>query len=540
MPLKFFIRAVWRPALTSNFSFSYLCLFLPAAVAAYALCPRKWKQWILLLASYAFFFIICGGRVYCLIGSTVSVYALGLLVDYIGERGKAAAKAAEKAERKAIKQRYAARQHWVTFLGIALNIGLLLYFKYTGFLLENANALSEYFGLGISWKIPRIIVPIGVSFYTLQALSYLLDISRGALRADRNLGRVALFVSFFPQIVEGPICRYEQTAKQLWEAKPITYQNLKLGGQRILYGMMKKLVVADRLNSFVALIFDSYGEYGGGYVWLAAMAYTAQLYMDFSGAMDCVCGTAQIFGIQMPENFRAPFFSKTISEFWTRWHISLGTWFRDYIFYPVTMAKPMKRLTSSARKKLGNHFGPLLAGSVALLCVWFSNGLWHGSAWSYIFFGMYHFFLILMGNAFAPLSARTRQKLHLEGDSAGFAMFQRLRTAVLVVIGELFFRADGLQNGFAMFGRMLTDFTFSGDAAQLGIDWADVGIVVVTLAIVCAVSVLKERNIQIRQTLDQKPLALRWAVWYGLIVYILLFGAYGGSYLPVDPMYANF
>lgn len=540
MPFASLFRAVRRPALTSNFSFSYLCFFLPMALLAYAVCPKKWKHWALLAASYAFFFLISGGLAVWLLTSTVSVYALGLWVDRLGEQGKAAAKAAEKAERKAIKQRYAARQHWVTFLGIALNIGLLLYFKYTGFLLENANALSAMLGLGIQWEIPWIMMPIGVSFYTLTALSYLLDISRGALRADRNLGRVALFISFFPQMVEGPICRYADTAQQLWEAKPIAYQNLKLGGQRVLYGMMKKLVVADRLNSFVGTVFDSYSQYGGGYVWLAAMAYTAQLYMDFSGAMDCVCGVAQMFGIRMPENFRAPFFSKTISEFWTRWHISLGTWFRDYIFYPVTMSKPMKKLTSSARKKLGNHFGPLLAGSVALFCVWFSNGLWHGSAWNYIFFGLYHFFLILMGNAFAPLSAKTKQKLGISQDSAAFSVIQRLRTAVLVVIGELFFRADGLRNGFAMFGRMVTDFTLSGDASKLGIDGADVFIVAVTLLIVLAVSMLKERGVEIRETVDTKPLILRWSVWYALILYIILFGAYGLGYLPVDPMYANF
>ncbi|HRM72977.1 MAG TPA: MBOAT family O-acyltransferase, partial [Ruminococcus bromii] len=184
---------------------------------------------------------------------------------------------------------------------------------------------------------------------------------------------LALFMSFFPQIVEGPICRYGQTANQLWNVKQIEFENLKLGTVRILFGLMKKLVIADRLNPMIKQIFSHYDDYQGGIIALGAIAYTIQLYCDFSGTMDAVMGVAQIFGVTMPENFQRPFFSKSISEFWKRWHITLGTWFKDYIFYPVTMSKPMKNLTSSARKKLGNHFGPLLAGSIALFCVWFRN-----------------------------------------------------------------------------------------------------------------------------------------------------------------------
>ena len=177
--------------------------------------------------------------------------------------------------------------------------------------------------------------------------------------------------------------------------------------------MMKKLVVADRLNSFVVLVFNDYGNCDGGVIALGAVLYTVQLYMDFSGSMDAVIGIAEIFGVPMPENFERPFFSRTISEFWKRWHITLGAWFRDYLFYPVTASDKMKKLTSSARKKIGNHYGPLLAGSVALFCVWLSNGLWHGSDWNFIFFGMYHFVLILLGNLIAPPVRWLNRKLHV-------------------------------------------------------------------------------------------------------------------------------
>ena len=211
----------------------------------------------------------------------------------------------------------------------------------------------------------------------MQAVAYIFDVYRRKIPADRNLLRLALFMGFFPQIMEGPICRYSETAEQLWAAPMLRYQNLTFGLQRILFGLMKKIVIADRLNLLIKNIFTGYESYDGFVIAVAAVCYTIQLYMDFSGAMDLVIGSGQIFGMKLPENFQRPFFSKTISEFWKRWHITLGAWFKDYIFYPLSMSKPLKKLTARARKRLGNHFGPLLSGAIALFCVWLCNGLWH-------------------------------------------------------------------------------------------------------------------------------------------------------------------
>jgi predicted membrane protein involved in D-alanine export len=353
-----------------------------------------------------------------------------------------------------------------------------------------------------------------------------------------------LFMSFFPQIVEGPICRYGQTANQLWNVKQIEFENLKLGAVRILFGLMKKLVIADRLNPMIKQIFSHYDDYQGGIIALGAIAYTIQLYCDFSGTMDAVMGVAQIFGITMPENFERPFFSKSISEFWKRWHITLGTWFKDYIFYPVTMSKPMKNLTSSARKKLGNHFGPLLAGSIALFCVWFCNGLWHGSAWGYIFFGMYHFVLILSGNIIAPAVTAFNKKLHINSECFAYRVFQIVRTGILVVIGEMFFRAERLTTGLSMFGKMVTDFSFSSLnyelMKKLKIDMHDVMIVLIALAFIFVISVLNEKGICVRGAIAKRNVVIRWAAVYALIMFIIIFGAYGKGYVAVDPIYANF
>ena len=431
-------------------------------------------------------------------------------------------------------------------LGFAafLHIGLLLVLKYSPFFTENLNAVLAALNVSTRLEIPSYLMPIGISFYSLQAVSYLFDVYRGTTKADDNIFRLGLFMSFFPQIVEGPICRYNQTAEKLWSVTQIDYHRFLLGIQRILFGYMKKLVVADRLNPFVNEAFDRYANYDGPMLALGALLYTVQLYMDFSGTMDAVVGIGIIFGVEMPENFRRPFFSKTISEFWQRWHITLGTWFKDYIFYPVTMSKPMKSLTSSARKKLGNHFGPLLAGSIALFCVWFCNGLWHGSAWHYIFFGMYHFVLILCGSLIAPAVKLFNEKLHINPERLPYRIFQILRSAVLVVFGELFFRANGLRAAFEMTKLMFTKvhFTALSDSTlkPFGIDTKDLFIVGVVVLIVFIVGLLKEKGIDVNERIASQNVVVRRIILYALIMFIIIFGAYGPGYVPVDPMYAEF
>ena len=402
MDLPSLLMAGSLDTLTSYFSVAFLVLFLPVSVVVYAVIPQRARKYFLLIASFAFFWLISGQLIAYLCLIIMGVHYFGLWLDRIQTQKSAALKAVPKEEKKALKKVYLHRSRRVLLFAAVLMIGGLLVIKYSPFFTTNVNSLLLLLNIPIQFDIPSYIMPIGISFFTLQAVSYLFDVYRGLIKADDNILRLALFMSFFPQIVEGPICRYGQTANQLWNVKQIEFENLKLGAVRILFGLMKKLVIADRLNPMIKQIFSHYDDYQGGIIALGAIAYTIQLYCDFSGTMDAVMGVAQIFGVTMPENFQRPFFSKSISEFWKRWHITLGTWFKDYIFYPVTMSKPMKNLTSSARKKLGNHFGPLLAGSIALFCVWFCNGLWHGSAWGYIFFGMYHFVLILSGNIIAP------------------------------------------------------------------------------------------------------------------------------------------
>lgn len=544
MDLSALLMAGRFDTMTSYFAVIFLVAFLPICIIVYSIIPQKTKKYFLLFASMVFFWLVSGQLIVYLILTIMSVHYFGIWLDRIQGKRNAAVKAAPKDERKALKKVFLHQSRLVLLFAAVIHIGVLLVIKYSPFFTTNVNNLFALLNVPLQLDIPSYIMPIGISFFTLQAISYLFDVYRGLIKADDNIFRLALFMSFFPQIVEGPICRYGQTADQLWNVKQIEFENLKLGAQRILFGLMKKLVIADRLNPLIKEVFSNYSNYQGGIIAIAAVCYTIQLYMDFSGTMDAVMGIAQIFGVTMPENFQRPFFSKSISEFWQRWHITLGTWFKDYIFYPVTMSKPMKNLTSSARKKLGNHFGPLLAGSVALFFVWFCNGLWHGSAWNYIFFGMYHFALILAGNIISPAVTATNKKLHINADCFAYRTMQMVRTTILVIIGELFFRAEGLKDGLAMFGKMVTDFSFSTlDSTlmdKLKIDVQDIIIVAVALVIIFVISVLNEKGINIRLSLKKKNIVTRWGLLYALIMFIVIFGAYGKGYVPVDPIYANF
>ena len=531
-------------ALPSYFSAGYLVFYLPVAVLLYALLPQRGRRVLLLLFSGLCFWAVSGKLIAYLILSVLSIHYVGLWLMSLQRDEKEALEQAAKEEKKALRSAWQKKQRRVVAFGVLAQLGMLVFLKYSGFLAGNINTLLTLLGVQRQVTVPAYLLPIGLSFYTMQAVSYLFDVYRKKIPADQNLLRLALYMGFFPTIMEGPICRYEQTARQLWEAPALGYQNFCLGLQRIGYGGMKKVIGADRLNLFIQGVFNYYEGYDGFVIAVAAVSYTIQLYMDFSGTMDLAVGTGQIFGVAIPENFRRPFRSRSISEFWQRWHISLGTWFKDYVFFPLSMSKPLKKLTAKGRKRLGNHFGPLLSGSIALFCVWVGNGLWHGSAWSYLFFGMYHFALILCENIAEPYAAGLAARLGIDRTKWGYRRFQMVRTAILVCVGELFFRANGLRAGLAMFHTMVTDFSLNtlrdGTFLTLGVDGKDWLIIAVMLAVVTLVGSLQERGVPVGQKLVESRLWVRVPVYYAMILAVVIFGAYGTGYVPVDPIYAGF
>ena len=287
-------------------SILYICIFLPGVMALYGVMPQRHRWKVLLAASYAFFYMLSGKLLIYLIVSTFSIHHMGLWLTSCKRDFTLKKKSAAAEEKEALKAAYTRKRRGILLLGIVIHIGMLLFLKYFNFFGANVNHLLQL--ASAPFEIPQLslAVPLGISFYTMQAVSYIVDVYQGKMEADDNLGRLAIYMSFFPIIMEGPICRYSQTAVSLYEGKPLAYRNVTFGYQRILWGLFKKLVIADRLNPLVKTIFDNHSEYGGVIVIAGAVLYTFQLYMDFSGCIDITIGAGEIFGVRIPENFRQP------------------------------------------------------------------------------------------------------------------------------------------------------------------------------------------------------------------------------------------
>ena len=352
---------------------AYFAIFLPVVILIYQITPQKFRWMILLAADYVFFWMISGKLILYLLFATIMTHYIGLWLETAAQAG-GSAKQVTKRKRK------------VLAFGILVNLTILIILKYFNFFGENLSALSNMLSLDWDYKKIDFMVPIGISYYTLQTISYMTDVYRGTIPAEKNIVKIALYLSFFPQIMEGPISRFSETAEALWSGKRIEFENIKFGYQRIVYGLLKKIVIADRVAPVVIEVFKHYDTYDGSIVLFGAVCFTIQLYMEFSGCMDIIMGSGQIFGVTLPENFRQPFFAKDASDFWHRWHITLGTWFKDYIFYPVSLAKPVKNFAKKVKNRFGRGVSKFVAPFAALFCVWSCNGLWHGPHWTYIFY----------------------------------------------------------------------------------------------------------------------------------------------------------
>ena len=509
----------------------YIVAFLPATILFYQLMPQKFRFVILLIANCTFFCMISRGLILYLVCAALITYALAIRIEYVGEHTEGGSKAVTKAKRK------------VLALGIILNLLVLIVLKYTNFFLENIISFSNIFRSGWKFRPIRFLIPIGISFYTLEIISYLTDVYRGTVKAEHNFAKVALYLSFFPQIMEGPIARFSDTAQDLYEGRKITFDNLKFGYQRIVWGLFKKMVIADRLYKVATYVFGDYMKLDGSIILAGAIAYTGQLYMEFSGVMDIIIGSGEIFGIKLPENFRQPFSAKNASEFWRRWHITLGAFFKDYIFYPVSLAKPVKNFAKKVKNSLGKNVSKFVAPTIALFCVWSCNGLWHGAEWTFIFYGMYYFVIIFIENITEEPVKKLAEKLKINREGRIYRCFQAVKLFFIVIIGELFFRAPSLKAGFAMFKRMITNFhisVLSNSFLKMKLDAYDLVIAVVGVIIVTIVGIIKERKENVRRSIDNHPLVIRWIVWYACILAIIFFGAYGTGYTMVDLIYAGY
>ncbi len=521
----------------------YIFVLLPITVLLYQLVPQRHRWKLLLLISYLFFYLISGKLLGYLLLSTISMYYFGL---WLGKCKKDYTEKKRTSEnKKELKAWYDKKKFRILWTGMLMQILILVILKYSQFFCGNINQILKAFSSPVLVPNLKFIVPIGISFYTLQVLSYLLDIYYQKIEPDTNLGRLALYLSFFPTILEGPICRYSQTAVDLYQGNSVTYRNFTFGLQRILWGLFKNFIIADRLNMLVERVFDKpQTHYGGVIIIVASILYTFQLYANFSGSIDITIGIGEMFGVKIPENFRQPFFSRSASEFWRRWHITLGTWLKDYIFYPISLTKFVKNLGKDAKAKFGKHMGQIIPSSIALFGVWTCNGLWHGTGWHYIFYGMYYFVLILLGNTFEPWIQSLMTYLKISRESIPYRTMQSVKMLTIIFIGELFFRANSMSIGLKMFKSIFTEFHWSaftdGSLFLLGLNKHDFVAVVFGLIAMLFVSILHEKGVSIREKIAGWNIFYRWGFFYAAIMLIIILGAYGDAYIPPKLIYAGF
>ncbi len=522
----------------------YLFIFLPIALLFYQLTPKKWRWCSLLLFGYAFFFKWSKVLIVFILATTLWVYGIGLLLGRMQDTCKQKAKELEKSQSKALKQSYKKKEKWILIIGILVLIAPLAYLKYYNFFAENVNLLVSKSADTAVLPMKELFLPIGISFYTLQAIGYITDVYWGKVKAERHIGKIALFLCFFPQIMEGPISLYSQTADQLWAGNSLTSENLKNGCIRIIWGLFKKLIIADRLYTVVVTLYDSGQEYHGVMIAVAAVAYAVQLYNEFSGSMDMIIGSGLMFGVVLPENFRQPFFSKNAAEFWRRWHITLGVWLKTYVFYPVSVSGLVKKWNKFGKAHCGKYVTKLGVSAMCLFPVWLFNGIWHGASWSYIFYGIFYFVILLLEIALEPARDFCLKKLHLDAEATCYKVFQTLKTWIIIFTGELFFRANTLQSGIKMFTSMFRQFEiyrlWDGTLLTLGIGWADYLAIGVGVVVVAIVGIVKEKNLLGDKGMLKFNIPMRWAIYYALIFAVLFFGAYGIGYQEVDLIYAGF
>ena len=393
-------------------------VFFAAVFVAYWALPSRGRWGLLLAASWLFY---AWASPYYLIFLGVTT-----VVTYLAAVGM---------DTKRISRK------WGGVGAAVATIGMLVVFKYLEFLFANVNWLMGAVGVHAALPAVKLLLPIGLSFYVFQSLGYCIDVQREIVSAERNFFKHALFVSYFPQILQGPIGDYGRLAPQLFEKKTFDYEQAVYGIQRVAWGFFKKVMVANIIADRINPVWSAVGDYPGLICWSAILVlYAIQLYADFSGYMDIACGCSQMLGVRLDENFQCPYFAKSIADFWRRWHITLGAWFKNYVFYPLLrgglLTKLRKRL--KGRRKLANTVPTVLA----LFVVWFLIGLWHGADWSYVAYGLFHGAFIILAVVLAPVTDRFHARCPALVNSKGYAVFQMARTFAIVTVG----RHDGLRD----------------------------------------------------------------------------------------------
>ncbi len=521
-------------------------LFFAVLLAVYYLIPKRF-QWLLLLAASYVFYAFLGIKflIYILAATATTFYASYRInrskqeqADYLESKKDAISREQGKEYKALMKKR---QKKWL-IICLLINFGVLFALKYIDFSISNINSVIRLFNPERELSYLKLAVPLGISFYTFQSMGYLIDVYRGKYSYEKSILRLALFISYFPQLVQGPISRFDRLKQTLFEEHSYDRKNASLGLQRVLWGFFKKLVIADRLLVAVSTITGSPEMYTGIYVVLGMLFYAIELYADFSGGIDIALGISQMLGVRMPENFNRPYFSKSIAEYWRRWHITLGTWFKDYLFYPISVSKPVLNLSKKCRSRFGNALGKRVPVYIATMVVWFSTGIWHGSSWNFIVWGLLNAVVILASHECTPLYSRFHSRFSV-ANTFWYRLFQVARTFWLMSLLRTLDCYQGVGTTFRMFGTVFTHLNIrevlGGGLLNLGLSTPDYMVLILSITLMIAVS-LKQRAGSVRERLYKKPLMLRYCTNFALFFSTIVFGAYGAGYNASQFIYSQF
>ncbi len=488
-----------------NFNSYEFLIFFPIVTLVYFLLPKKIKWVWLLISSY--YFYMCWNPLYALLMlfSTVVTYLSGLLISTF-----------KRASTKKI----------MVFVAFFLNLFILFFYKYFDFAIDNLNQILTAFSFELIVPTFDVLLPVGISFYTFQALSYTVDVYRNKVEVERNPFRYALFVSFFPQLVAGPIERSKNLLNQLNVPHSFSYERVKNGLLLMLFGLFQKMVVADRVAIFVNAAFNDYPSKDGELLLVASILFAVQIYCDFAGYSDIARGAARVLGIELMKNFNNPYSAISVKDFWSRWHISLSSWFRDYLYIPLG----------------GNRCSPIRK-YFNVMVVFLLSGLWHGASWGFVFWGILHGFYQIVGETTQTLREKLAIRMGVKTSSFSHKLMKRIFVFILVDIAWIFFRAQSFAGGTQVIKTIVNDLNlsafFHGTIYELGITQTDLTIMMVCVVAFILLDNLRSR-INILEFLKQQQLWFRWSCYLTMILIIVFLGVYGTGYSGAQFIYFQF
>lgn len=511
-------------------------IFIALGILFHEILGRKSpdKQWVArLIISIAYYLILSKWTIIYILFTSGIVFFGGKKLSDIGQKIKELSKdkAIAKEDKKTLKQGMKNKRRKVLACLLLVNILTIVLFK--------INALGNYV---------NIAVPLGVSFYTFMAISYLIDIYGDKYEAEGNYYRLLLYLIWFPQLLQGPINRYDSQKETLYKKSDLTWDILKYALFLMLFGALKKYAIANPLVDSVDKIFDGgFEKKPGAYLSLGAVLFAVQQYADFSGGIDMMLAVSLLFGVKMSDNFRQPYFSRSISQFWRRWHISLGAFMRDYVFYPFTLFAPVRKLMGKINTKYGNYVARSVIGGLGNIIVFILVGAWHGFAMHYIIWGLYNGIIIAVSDALTPVYKNIKKTAYINDNSKGYRVFQIARTFILIVLAGYFDRISDVSGGVICLKNTFLHFApeLSGVWIKSLYEWevisnARIMLVIASLSIVIIDSILRERQKgnSLYKILGDRSIIVRWGTIYAMI--ILLMASFIFTNGNIEFMYEQF